>query len=447
MRRDAQKGLVPELAESYSVIRPDQEIEFKLKNGVRDSDGETLSPQYVKRSLEEQLARSLALGSDVRGYRFLVGFEGCSAKKCSIAGIQVKEPGSLRLVFAQPYPNVLDLLESTFFVHRTKKTNGHELPVSCGAYRISRVTDKSMLLEPSTSQLASGPRVKGSPSTFEIYVMKPNDAYQAFCRGEIGDLLFYMPTREDLLKAGCKPGSYQYKEVDSAGYWLVSMGPRPQSKRQPQVGKLISSFDAKQFRADWALESPAQFSILPQEFGIDVSLDPPVRGTELSPAGGSSKKPLGFRYICGMPNAKKLQSALKNWFAKAGVSATIIETPFTAFISDLVAGGSDGYVYAEIANSDAPLDFLSSFYQAALRNLNPKAAKRLSMAWENYSRARSKDSLRALEATLSSTGLYFPLFRLRRPLVMSKRFTLEHYRDFGLFTVRVSSFRVNSENK
>ncbi|MGK5084665.1 hypothetical protein WDW37_15325 [Bdellovibrionota bacterium FG-1] len=229
------------------------------------------------------------------------------------------------------------------------------------------------------------------------------------------------------------------------------MGTKPQSKRQPQAGKLISTFDAKQFRADWALESPVQYSILPKEFGIDVSLDPTVRGTELASAGGPSKKPLVFRYIRGMPNPEKLQGALKNWFAKAGVSATIVETPFTAFISDLVAGGSDGYVYAEIANSDAPLDFLSSFYQAALRNLTPKAAKRLSTVWENYSRARSKDSsrdsLRALEAALSNTGLYFPLFRLRRPLVMSKRFTLEHYGDFGLFTVRVSSFRMNSENK
>ncbi|MGK5088364.1 ABC transporter substrate-binding protein [Bdellovibrionota bacterium FG-2] len=191
------------LAESYSVVRADQEIEFKLKSGVRDSEGELLTPQYVKRSLEEQLARSIALGSDVRGYRFLQGFEGCSAKKCSIAGIQAKEPGSLRLIFTQTYPNVLDLLESTFFIHRTKKTNGHELPVSCGAYRISQVTDKSMLLEPSNSQLEAAPKVKGSPTTFEIHVMKPNDAYQAFCRGEIGDLLFYMPTREDLLKAGC----------------------------------------------------------------------------------------------------------------------------------------------------------------------------------------------------------------------------------------------------
>ncbi|MGK5087173.1 ABC transporter substrate-binding protein [Bdellovibrionota bacterium FG-2] len=440
IRRDINQGLIPELAQSWKIIVPDQVIAFTIREGAHDSENNEIDALYVKKSMEEQIRKTLSRARTINGFDLIKGVSECNERRCVLPGLVVEGKRGIRIELTRPWPGLLGLLEASSFVQSVRHDGKRDIPISCGPYRIAKMDETG--LELTRNPYSIRPAI-GGPDKFIIRVLPPKEAYKAFCTHQINDLLFYMPSKADLLRGGCTGGNFDYREVYTAGFWFISLGAKIPGLSSAILNRLKKAFNKDVFKKTWGIEATDQGRLIPRDFGLSPhtpDLTPPPLNTIAINDKSLAKTPVVIRFISGTPNESNLNQALLDWIKMAELSANIIPTKFSEFMTDLSEGKSDIYVYAEIANSPNPLAFLATFYQKALRQASHHERTKLEQAWRQYETTRSKIDLDQLELTIRRSNLFLPLFSFKRPLVISKDWTVGRYGDLGLFSVEISRF-------
>ncbi len=444
-RTDIMNGTVPDLVSSWSLNDNGKVYKFKIRNDAKDSDGNTINAQYVYESLVNTIKASAKEKfwsnptPDILGYLDIAGFRECIEGNCRLPGISVDgDTVVIRLMNRrQNFPELLSANTLPIFTLKSL-ANGARVPIGCGSYKVSIYSDSELKLVPNPFAKVE----EGSPQSFSISFANSKLAIEKFCRGEINDLMFLVPTRKDLIDAGCDPKEYAWKETDTAGYWAINLATPRLLKDRRLHKQLADALDPNKFREDWGIESRPQLSTIP--YGFEQATEPPKDRKSGRPVAHEDArqavKPITIRYIEGTPEPKRLENAIVNWLTKLQVKYDIVPTPFTRFMQDLTLGSSDVYIYAELATAKLP-NFLSPIYQMSAHHYQGKELKKLTTLWENFNAQGSQQVLLELDRMLLVSKRFVPLFIFRRPLVFRKGFYLRRHSTLGLAALPIQEFR------
>lgn len=403
-----------DLVKNWEVKNGGRLFEFELKNNIFDSGGRLITPYDVRNSILNALSGSNSSGKDFAGLGAISGFQSC--RKGGICKGLRAQGAKLIVELSQNWPNFIESIVREL-LPVTRIESGRL--ITCGDYEVTQ-NDLAML------KLKSRKPDAGGVDEIRIKFLKPVDAYKEFCRGALTDLLFYMPTAVELASNGCVPGSYSYKNVDTAGFWLVHLNP----KTLPSRGagrRLLQQIDLSSMRRLWWPEGGDQTTLIPNYFGvIDPGSPSWQSGVRAVPGNGADLK---VRYIRGTPHSDRLQMALKSWL---GEGATIAATDFTDFVVDLQRLSSDVYIYAETSPSGNLSTFLSAIVSANLSGASRPVQRRIEGAWKAYLMDQSTKSLELLNMSLMEGGAFLPLKVLTRPIVTQSNVAVRRYSDLGL---------------
>jgi peptide/nickel transport system substrate-binding protein len=101
VERDFDGKIVPGLATSWNIV-DDKTIDFKLRQGVKFHNGQTVTADDVKASMDHQLDKSIKAPS--------------TSIFASVQEIQVVDPQSVRLVMSKTDSRIFDLLANNFAI-------------------------------------------------------------------------------------------------------------------------------------------------------------------------------------------------------------------------------------------------------------------------------------------------------------------------------------------
>jgi hypothetical protein len=442
---DITGGVVPELAASWSIENDGKLYRFKIKKGILDAEGRPIGAHYVYDSIRESLRSSVSNTdwktptSDLRGYLEIVGFDTCSTKSCDLPGLEMSGD-EIVVRLKRRWPNFLELLaHNSMPIFRLKTTAAGKVPVSCGPYKVDSDTPSNLRLVKNANSSSSDPL---APTAFSIDFKGPDEAVKGFCSGRYNDLIFLIPTRDQLRKGGCADSDFLWREVDSAGYWAINLGSQKMLQEPRLFSRLSSSLDASEFRRLWAIDAKAQNSTIPLTFGHSAAADGDAAAPRPETQSDASPfpRPITIRYIDGTPNSDKLRTAVDRWMKRSGVPYQLIATPFTEFTKDLFRGSSDVYIYGEMATSKLA-NFLAPLYQMNAKHYTGAALKRLDSIWNQYLTDESPEALASLDRLFLDSRRFAPLFVMRRPLIFRRGFYLRRYSELGLATLPIQEFR------
>jgi hypothetical protein len=441
------KGVEAELAASWDIEDGGTKYRIRIRRGVFDNNGTEIDAKYVLESIRASLqftvdhqVNGLPFPGELQGYKDLVGFEKCGKNSCEIDGLRI-EKNELIFQLKKKMPKFIDLLTRQMLpIYRLRSSGpGVELPVTCGLYNVVEYSVDHMVLKKSFN---NNIETKKSPDTFRIDFRNSEKAVSGFCQGKYNDLVFLVPTPDDLKKAGCSGKSYLWKEIDTAGYWAINLGSRSLLKKEKLFSALTKSLNVSSFQQKWKIDSKVQISSIPNFFGPPKdSLSPfkQLQGTDVNVIANFDKI-VRVRYIEGTPNPVGLRLAVSEWMNRNKLKYEIIATPFTEFTKDLTSGNSEIYIYAELATTKLE-NFLKPFYELNRNLLGPKEREQLNKIWAEYLNSNSRTALAELDRINLKSMRFIPLYVFRRPLVFKRGFYVRRHSPLGLAALPISEFR------
>lgn len=442
-RLDVNGEMRPELAASYGVEEDGTLYRFKIKRGVKDSAGAAIDPQYVYRSIRASLELSVLKNvwenpnSAIRGYREIVGFENCKPGSCDLPGLRL-DGDEIVIRLKKRWPTFLELLARHMLpVYRSEGGPGGDAkPIGCGSYRVDDFGRDTMTLLPNSNALEREP---GAPDRFTITFADPREAVKGFCAGRFNDLLFFAPTRKELREAGCRDDSFLWREVDTAGYWIINLGSRAMFKKPELFSRLAPALDPEEFRSIWNIGSRPQESTIPNVYGgprAKALKSPPVV-TARTPRAGK----IIVRYIDGTPEPEKLAGAVEKWMARAKTDYQLIPTPFTEFCEDLSKGSSSVYIYGESPLSRL-VNFLAPVFEMNAQHYKGGDLVRLKAAWKDFLGDEASPAVAELDKMFLESRRFAPLFVVRRPLVFLRGYYIRRHSEMGLANLSINEFKL-----
>lgn len=161
----------PDLAESYEMSEDGLEYTFKMKDGLKWSDGEPLTAEDVKFSLNTALKTSLINGIYVTSFSKIEGADEVKDGKADeLTGVTV-DGNTIKLKLTQPVGNLIGILSQFAILpeHSLKdqdplKLNTAEFwkkPVTNGVFKVDEVkTDQSIKLSYNENYDGKEPQIK-----------------------------------------------------------------------------------------------------------------------------------------------------------------------------------------------------------------------------------------------------------------------------------------------
>jgi ABC-type transport system substrate-binding protein len=215
--------LVPHLAQSYTVSADGKTYTFKLRPGIRFTNGRTVVARDVKYSVERVLnpkTQSPGAGffSNIRG---AAAFSAGKAKE--VSGIRVIDRSTVAFTLDKPNAAFLHTMAINFShvvpreeVQRLGAQFGHK-PVGTGAFRLREwVLGQRLVLERNPNYFMRG-RPYLDRITFQVGV-EPNVAFLRLQRGQV-----------DVLGDGIPPAQFARVMSDSKLSRLVAVGDQLQT--------------------------------------------------------------------------------------------------------------------------------------------------------------------------------------------------------------------------
>lgn len=227
--------LVPHLAESYTISSDARTYTFKLRQGVKFTNGREVTAQDFKYSLE----RMLNPKTQSPGPGFFSGIVGVKAfqegKAAEVTGIKVVDPSTLQITLDAANAAFLHTMAINFShvvpreeVEKAGADFGHK-PVGTGAFRLKEwVLGQRVVLERNPNYF-----LKGRPRAQEIVILvgvEPSVALLRFQRGEV-----------DILGDGIPPARFVQVMSDPKQKALVVIGD------QLQTGYVTINTEVKPF--------------------------------------------------------------------------------------------------------------------------------------------------------------------------------------------------------
>ena len=202
--RDWDGKIVPALAESWNVV-DDMTIDFKLRKGVKFHNGQDLTVQDVKASMDHLLDKDIKSPT--------------TSIFASFKEIQVLDPQTVRLVLARTDARVFDLLANNFAVLPAQyiKDVGADgiakQPIGSGPYKfVEWVKDDHLTLEANPNYWDGS--YKGKPQVKTVILRPVTDPATrlADLRSGAADMIMDVPSDQ---VAALKSGGFQIVEKDT----------------------------------------------------------------------------------------------------------------------------------------------------------------------------------------------------------------------------------------
>lgn len=433
-KNDNDLGLVNDLVKNWK-FEGNKILNIQLKKNILDSENNLIDANYIKKAFEQTYINSIKSSKDkihLNGIKEVIGIDKCTQNKCWPKGLKIIGKYEIEFHLKKALPNFISLLtKDTFAVHIVGK---NKYPASCGNYAIKEYNNIKMTLKKRSNKHAKAPHL------FEISFNSPDEAYKKFCNQKINDLFFYMPSKAELKKHGCKKEKYSYFEVETAGVWYIRLNNKLSRLPKKIRDYLFHHNNIKNFKEKWNLGKNTTSSIIPRPFGHYPGLEKYKYKSPINKV--KYKKTIIIRYIIGMPNPKRLEGATREWMNKTGLKYKIIPTQFSSFMRDLIKKKSDVYIYGELAMNQSLVPYFTGFIEEYLdSNNNINLVKN----WNAFKEKETFTLASKLEQIIMRTNLYIPLFTFKRPVVIKNGYIVTNYSDFGLFGLDITNITKNSK--
>lgn len=265
VRLSSTNEIEPGIAESWSISRDRKTYTFKVRRGLKFSDGSPFQMKDIVDSFKN------AFMSDSVMLKELSVIEGAeefsSGKKAEVSGIKIKDDTTIDVVLSRIYPPFLGVLASANFaifkkedLERLRKTKIGPF-VGLGPFAVETVDEKQIILKKNPFYF-DAPHVYWDRVVYDIGISEP-DARAAFKAGKYDDIFPFQPSDEEARAAGAqKIASY------SSTSWYLQF-----NLNRPVVKKLaFRQFFMKAFDYDVFLKTmkipPHQraFGLIPRGF-------------------------------------------------------------------------------------------------------------------------------------------------------------------------------------
>lgn len=204
VERDYDGKIVPGLATSWNVV-DDKTIDFKLRQGVKFHNGQTMTADDVKASMDHQLDKSINAPS--------------TSIFASMQGIEVIDPQTVRLTLSKTDARIFDLLANNFAVMPAQYIKDAGVdgitkhPIGTGPYMfVEWVKDDHLTLEANPNYWDGS--YKGKPQVKTLILRPVTDAATrlADLRSGAVDMIMDVPTDQ---VAALKSGGFNVVEKNT----------------------------------------------------------------------------------------------------------------------------------------------------------------------------------------------------------------------------------------
>ncbi len=204
VERDYDGKIVPGLATSWNVV-DDKTIDFTLRQGVKFHNGQTMTADDVKASMDHQLDKSINAPS--------------TSIFSNVQGIEVLDPQTVRLTMTRTDARIFDLLANTFAVMPAQYIKDAGVdgiikhPIGTGPYMfVEWVKDDHLTLEANPNYWDGS--YKGKPQVKTIILRPVTDAATrlADLRSGAADMIMDVPTDQ---VAGLKAAGFNVVEKNT----------------------------------------------------------------------------------------------------------------------------------------------------------------------------------------------------------------------------------------
>src|SRR5262245_23672345 len=304
----------PSLAESWSESKDGRTYEFVLRKGVKFHNGDPVTAEDVKFSIER--------------------YRGASAKpfKDRIAAVETPDPGRVRFRLKEPWPDFITFYTNTTgagwivpkkYVEKVGDEGFKKAPVGAGPYKfVSFTPGVELILEASDQYWRKAPNVKRL-----VFKVITDDATRvaALKRGEV-DVAY--STRGELGEEVQRtPGLKLVGLVPPASQWVVfteQWNPRsPWADRRVRLAANLA-FDRKALnQAETLGKSRLTGSTIPQEFEFAWKVEPhpfdPAKAKQLLAEAGYPNGFDGGEFFSDAAYGS-VAEAIANYWKKVGIN-------------------------------------------------------------------------------------------------------------------------------
>jgi hypothetical protein len=236
--------------------------------------------------------------------------------------------------------------------------NGHQVPNASGAYQITSIDDKSISLK-----FNPGSLLHKIEDKIEVKLLSQSEAIEAFQKGDLNDLSFYL-----LDELETKKVSEKAQLVSSKLYWpwVISLNPSSHlSSRIETRRKIVRSFDTTSFLSQWKSDTDKSNSLVPRGLRGYVELPFKKSTSEKVPC----NKPIRIAVIRGMPSEATLVAALKVEFTKLfSCPLEVVTLEMGDWVLDRNAKKSDFYLDGIDNNAIDPLGYYRMYVKNSSEN-------------------------------------------------------------------------------
>ena len=397
-------NIVGDLAKSWDISSDLKAYTFTLKTNRKFSNKNS----FTSRDIIFTFKRLGTLGKRPVSYKSNILKIEANGDEQVIFTLKKKNP---RFLYLLSHPIFCTLSESKPFLSNESNT----FPNSNGPYKIAHSTGNRLIL-----RVNDFFDKKVREKEIVVNFLSHTRAIEAFKKGELHDLSFYLVSQEELREL--KKGS---KVIRSKIYWswVLMLNPKkPCFRKKTQRLSFIQSIKAEEFISDWHLEINSGRSVIPK--GMPGHLENVSIGEGLTPNSRfNCSRKMKAALIKGMPSQKRIENALGKQIKRiTGREAIVNSIKMGDWSNSIKMADFDIYVFGLDPNSTDPLSYYRYFTTGSdvdldENTLGHKNDEFNTLFWELYStpyRNRKKDDYKKIHNAFYRAGfgliLGYPTF-------------------------------------